>query len=429
MALDPDDDGFSDGFEADKKAVLFPLAVSRRAAKPEQETSVPRAPALWIDTDAWVEEQVPARPWIVPGYMMRGAVTLVAGMGSAGKSSLMVGWAVSLAFGEALGRFEPRGQFTVALYNVEDDQNEQRRRLSAAMRPIGRHPGQLGGRIIRCGPRDVGTLIERDATTGEISTTAAWADLVAMLTERKPDVLILDPLVELHTAEENDNTALRSVIAKFRALAQQHQIAIVLVHHARKGSVAGDMDGVRGAGSLVGAARSVFTVTPMTEEEAVELGVQVETRRRFVRVDSAKANYAPSSEAAWHELQDYELDNGESVAAILPWAPPQAARVGASVEQLALIGAAVSRGLHGGPYSPRLSPDQPRSVAALMAQHGVTTDKAQKATLKALLAQGFTVQEWLDGQRRRRTGLRAANGSPAAKWCESQAPQAGFLDE
>lgn len=429
MALDHDDDGFGAEFEADKRAVLFPLAAARAATKQPASNATPSEPALWVDADGWVEEQVPRRPWVVPGYLMRGAVTLVAGMGSAGKSSLMVGWAVSLAFGEPLGRFAPPTSCRVALYNVEDDEHEQRRRISAALRPLGRHAGELAGRVIRCGPRDVGTLIERDATTGEIRTTQAWTDLLAMLAAHKPDVLILDPLVELHTAEENDNTALRSVIAKFRALAQQHDLAIVLVHHARKGSVAGDMDGVRGAGSLVGAARSVFTVTPMTEEEAVDLGLQVDTRRRFVRVDSAKANYAAASEAAWHELQDYELDNGESIAAILPWTPPQTARVGASTEQLALIAAAIERGIQGGPYSPRLSPEQPRSVAALMAQHGVTTDKAQKATLKALLAQGFTVQEWLDGQRRRRTGLRAANGTPAAKWCESQAPQAGLLDD
>ena len=36
-----------------------------------------------------------------------------------------------------------------------------------------------------------------------------------MIGAQCPDVLILDPLVELHDAEENDNTALRAVMAKF----------------------------------------------------------------------------------------------------------------------------------------------------------------------------------------------------------------------
>lgn len=423
MPDDGEDDAFNRAMDANR-APYPRIAFSKPAAVPAKRDS-----ALWVDDAGWIEQDMPTRPWIVPGYLMRGAVTLVAGMGSAGKSSLMVGWAVALAFAEPLGRFQPTAAAKVVLYNVEDDQHEQRRRLSAALRPIGRNALDLAGRIIRCGPRDIGTLIERDATTGEIHTTDAWNDLVRLIADTRPDVVVLDPLVELHTAEENDNTALRSVIAKFRALAQQHQIAVVLVHHARKGSVAGDMDGVRGAGSLVGAARSVFTVTPMTEEEAVDLGLNVETRRRFVRVDSAKANYAPSSEAAWHELQDYELDNTEMVAAILPWTPPQAARAGASVEHLALIGAALSRGIQGGPYSPRLAPEQPRSVAALMAQHGITTDKAQKATLKALLGQGFTVQEWFDGYRKRRTGLRSATGMPAARWCDGVSQGSGLLDQ
>jgi hypothetical protein len=430
MALDHDDDGFAAGFEADRRAVLFPLA-GGKAASPAKviAPAAERKPAIWADDEDWLEQQTPPRPWIVPGHLMRGAVTLVAGMGSAGKSSLMVGWACAIALGEPLGRFEPRDCGKVVLYNVEDDLHEQRRRIAAALRTFGRNPRDVAGRIVRCGPTDVGTLIERDATTGEVHTTAAWEDLVALLEAQKPDVVVLDPLVELHTAEENDNTALRSVIAKFRALAQQQQIAVVLIHHARKGSVAGDMDGVRGAGSLVGAARSVFTVTPMTEEEAADLGIAGDLRRRFVRVDSAKANYAPASDASWHELQEYLLENGETIAAILPWTPPQTASRGASTEQLTLIAAALERGIQGAPYSPRLALDEMRSAGALMAHHGITTEKAQKATLRALYAQGFTVQEWADQGRRKRKGLRAPNGAPAARWCESQAPQAGLLDE
>ena len=50
--------------------------------------------AIWIDENAWVEAELPPRPWVAPGYALRGAVTIVAGPPSALKSSLMLAWAV-----------------------------------------------------------------------------------------------------------------------------------------------------------------------------------------------------------------------------------------------------------------------------------------------------------------------------------------------
>ena len=101
------------------------------------------------------------------------------------------------------------------------------------------------------------------------SDTDAMDALEAMVEEFKPDVLMLDPLVELHTAEENDNTGLRAVVAHFRTLAKRHNIGLVLAHHTRKGTtMPGDPDAIRGAGSIVGAVRVAMTVCTMNEEEA-----------------------------------------------------------------------------------------------------------------------------------------------------------------
>lgn len=403
-----DDDGFNRAMDANRG----PIRAVRGGAVPSRDGK----PVLWSDAGEWVEATLKPRPWVVPSYAMRGAVTIVAGQGSAGKSSLMVGWAVAAAIGQPLGRFIPTEPLKVLTYNVEDDADEQRRRLSAALRPFGRYPRDLVGRVIRCGPAGVGTLIDRDMT-GQISLTPAWDALKALLIEHRPEIVILDPLVELHTAEENDNTALRLVIAHIRELAQTHDCAVILVHHTRKGAVAGDVDSIRGAGSLVGAARAAFTVAPMSEEEAETLGISDRTRKHYVRVDSVKGNYAPAQDADWHQLQEYELDNGEVIAAMIPWVPPAAAS-GPSPEAMALISAAIERGTAGGPYSPRLAPDQARSVAPLLAQHGMASAAAQKKALKALLAEGFQVLAYRNANGDERNGIRAPSGLPAAKWVE-----------
>jgi hypothetical protein len=416
-----DDDiaGFNRAMDANRPgqpiraAQVIPLR-GETAAAPDR----PKA-AVWVDRDIWSETLIKPRPWIVPGYLMRRTVTVVAGPGGAGKSSLTAGWCVALALGQPMGGFAPNAPYTSLIYNIEDDQEEQRRRFSAALRPYGRPPAAVAERIIRCGPTGVGTLLDRDLGTGQIALTLAWQELEEVLRQCRPDVVFLDPLVELHTAEENDNTALRLVIAHLRELAQRFDCAIVLVHHTRKGATAGDVDSIRGAGSLVGAARCAFTVTPMTEDEAEEVGVPPSKRRSYVRVDDVKGNYSPAKDADWHELLQYDLDNGEGVAAMIPWNRPAAA-TGPALEVMEMIAAEVELGTSGGPYSPRLAVDQDRSLAPLFAKHGITSDRAQKGALKALMRQGFSVQKFRNGHRDERNGLRSPNGLPAAKWVDAQ---------
>ena len=277
---------------------------------------------LWVDGQPFNAATIPRRPWAVPGYLMRGSVTVLSGQGAGGKSSLVVRWTVNLAAGEALGQFAPIAPMRVVNYNTEDDRDEQQRRYSAALKASDHGPEVLQ-RIIRCGPEDVGTLFERDPVTGRITPTAAMAQLEELCVTTEADVLFCDPLAELHNAEENDNTAMRAVVAAFRSLAKRLNIAVVILHHDRKGNSApGDMDRVRGASAISGAVRVMLTLTTMTEEEADKLGIPPDQRRRHFRIDGAKSNYAPTQEAEWWRLAAYEIENGEQIAACMPWQAP-----------------------------------------------------------------------------------------------------------
>lgn len=283
------------------------------------------APALWIDDGDWTEAEIPPRPWVAPGYALRGAVTVVAGPPSAMKSSLMLAWAVALALGKPHGDFRPIEADASLIYNVEDNQTEQRRRLSAVLRQFDTLAAEIRGKIVRVGPAGIGTLFTLDKETGAVLPTAAMTALRALIAERSPAMLIADPLAELHTAEENDNTALRAIVAEFRALAQEFNIAVILVHHTRKGAVIpGDPDSARGASAIIGAGRIVLTLCTMSEDDADVLGLPKDrkTRFRYVRLDDAKQNYAGIGEAQWYEKALYTLDNGEMVPAAVPWQPP-----------------------------------------------------------------------------------------------------------
>jgi hypothetical protein len=425
---------------------IFPLRGSTSFDADVTSPPGARAAALWVDDGDWDETDIPRRGWIAPGYVMRKAVTLIGGQGSAGKSSLCVGWAVALATGQALGRFQPVrrhgvaaqecARYRVSLYNVEDDNDEQKRRLTAALRVAGYGPDALRGRVARLGPHNIGTLLELDPATGRLRETPVWERLVEHIEAFRPDVLCLDPLVELHTADENSNGELRHVIARLRGLAQQYDLAVLLVHHTRKGSVAGDMDSLRGAGSIVGAARMVFTVATMTAEEAQKLGVSAVARRSFFRVDGAKANYAPASDASWHELSEYRVDNGvaddagmrgedgDRVAAAKAWTPPEAARADDSPELMARIEAAIERGVGGEPYATHISEDlqkHPRSLWPVLVGLGITDRKVQRDVVKALLRdRGVEAAQYVNAKGNKPVGLRAKSGRPAVRWVEGE---------
>jgi replicative DNA helicase len=301
-------------------------AFSRLQAEIRQTAESSAPSALWVDDGSWKEEDIPVRAWVAPGFALRGGVTILSGPPSAMKSSLMLAWACSVALGRPHSDFRPRKPGKVAVYNCEDDGDEQRRRLSATLRQFGACPDDIRGKVIRTGPLRIGTLFVVDSQTGTIIESPALAVLRVLLREYTPDMLIVDPLAELHTAMENDNTAMRAVVSSFRELAKEFNVAVVILHHTRKGSVTpGDIDASRGASATIGATRVALTLTTMSKEDAEALGIDTdrETREGYIRLDDARQSYAAISEARWFQKAVYTLANREQVAAAVPWTPPK----------------------------------------------------------------------------------------------------------
>ena len=103
-----------------------------------------------------------------------------------------------------------------------------------------------------------------------------------IIAERKINLVILDPLVKTHTAEENDNVALDAVACILARIAGDMNCGVDVLHHERKdGSpAAGDANRGRGASSFRDAARLLYTLTPMTEAEREQFGLSEADRRR-----------------------------------------------------------------------------------------------------------------------------------------------------
>ncbi len=78
------------------------------------------------------------------------------------------------------------------------------------------------------------------------------ARLRAAVRQLAPRLLVLDPFVRLHRIDENDAGEVSALLGYLRALQRQHDVAVLVVHHARKNGSAGTQAGLslRGSGDF-----------------------------------------------------------------------------------------------------------------------------------------------------------------------------------
>lgn len=263
---------------------------------------------LWEGLD-----DVPPRPVIVEGLLQRGVVTFVVGKGASAKSLFAQNIGLMVAAGVPWTHWEPRQAGGVLIVNAEDDLDEQRRRLAAARDAFNALPVQ-----------PLQTVETTDnvlfSLTPELrpQVTPAFHALSKLIQQLAPDVVVIDPLVEHHALNENDNGHMALVVSSLRRLARQANCALMVVHHGRKGAAGGDQDGARGASALVNAARAAITMEPMTDEQAKGLSEKErENQRMYISVADAKMNYAERLGHRFLKLEGQQHINGESYPALI----------------------------------------------------------------------------------------------------------------
>jgi hypothetical protein len=370
--------------------------------------------------------QMPKRLWAAKDRLLRGAVTLLFGPPDQGKSLLLVRWAVNFALGRSFGGLKPGAPCRVLTLFAEEDADEQHRRIEAALLAEQATHADLHDRLRMFIPADLATMFMFNRTTRRLGETRIWQALIEAITTQAIDVLVLDPMVELHTAEENDNVQLKAVISKLRSLARQHNIAVLLCHHSSKisrkeGLLAGNLDAVRGASAIGGAVRTAFSLVEMEEAECRALGVAPELRRYYVRLDLARnSQAAPARVAEWYHKLGMLNANGDETATLEPWSPPAGTQVDAATLDalVADIGAgcATANGIE--PWSPSLD-NYPRSLRALFEAHGLMDRPTQERTWQTLQTQHHVVVAVYRKTTKNRTkaqGVRTTTGLPSVKW-------------
>jgi len=248
--------------------------------------------------------------------LVRGEATLLVSAGGVGKTTVAIGKSISVATNRRLLDEKVFGTDLKALYiNAEDSRDEMRRRVWAFCMKHGLSEQDLG-RFSLYGTDDwqvQGISFLRVERGGSVLDQAGIDRFEELLEALRPDLVVLDPLVALCGGGNiNDNAAMALVMRALKRLAGKFNCAVLILHHTRKGSVSGDVEGISGASALANLSRRALMAAPMTAEEGKLLGVLPSELGAYFKVVVAKANLAPrSADVAWYRLDSVELPNAE----------------------------------------------------------------------------------------------------------------------
>lgn len=290
------------------------LARQKLAAATAPATELPVVRASDVDPAG-----IPRREWLLHHRLLRRYVTATIAPGATGKSTYVTLEALALATGQDLTGQYPTTAANVWLINGEDPQDELQMRIHGAARDYGIHPARLDRLWVSSG-RDHDYRLVEQINDAVFPRQGVIDQMRRFIREQQIDVLILDPLIQFHGADENSNSGMQAVARVLTDIAHDTNCGVSIIHHSRKRVAtdgAGDAESARGASALIDAVRLAHTVTKMDADAAERLHVPEEDRNWYVRLDDAKVNLAPpASRVRWFRFRSVTLPNLESVGVL-----------------------------------------------------------------------------------------------------------------
>ena len=196
-------------------------------------------PPLRVLQIADLEPETDEHPaWLIEELWAREAVGLIGGAPKSCKTYLALEIALAVASGApCLGRFAVHEPGPVLLFAAEDAPSQVRERLQ----------GLAHARGVAFERLPVFLILAEQLRLDDERDQRRLAEAVAT---HQPRLLVLDPFVRLHRLNENSAPEVSGLLAELRALQRRFHVAVLLVHHTRKGSgpVAGQA--LRGSSDL-----------------------------------------------------------------------------------------------------------------------------------------------------------------------------------
>lgn len=258
---------------------------------------VERRPLFGMDAVDLLRVEFPPCQWLVTGLITKGGTTVAAGEPKAGiKTWMLIELAVAIATGtKAFGEFFAE-YGRVAIFFAEDQAQSVRNRIRATLAGAGRliAPGQL---LLQPRGEFIDVLKDDDM---------AW--LVASVRRLGHiDLLVLDPLRDIHSGEEDKSDSMREVMRRIRLLGELLGCTVACSHHVPKQTkdTAGRRPGqnLRGSSAIHGSIDSGLYIQPGEGDGTNE----------FTATVISQVKNARSAGAFGLELAIEDDPNGEAV--------------------------------------------------------------------------------------------------------------------
>lgn len=271
------------------------------------------------------QEKLMAREWVIHGWILKKALTLVIGQAGVGKTIFNIQLAVSLAYGNKILGREVLDRGNVLILASEETRNELRIRIKAALQHLEVKDDKKHKIYIR-GLEEQIKLV--NFTQTDAKKTTDYKRLVLAIKKYKIKYIILDPLISFQTGayDENNNAKMEQYVKDYLIpLAVENDGAVIAGHHTNKFSMISIQDrellvdhqvalnSARGASSLVAAARFVLAMQPMTRKLFDEFFkahiTDGSTFTHYAGLIEAKSNYnVVEDDISWLKKQEVTLD-------------------------------------------------------------------------------------------------------------------------
>ncbi len=201
--------------------------------------------------------------WLVESLWARAGVGILGGAPKCCKSWLALEIVIAVASGApCLGVFDVDDAGPVLVYMAEDAASVVKARLAGICRHRGRTLGELPVHVITA----PALRLDHAHDQGRLQDAVA---------RYAPRLLVLDPFVRLHRIDENDAGQVSGLLGYLREVQRAHDVAVLVVHHARKNGTAGQPgQSLRGSGDFFAWADSLLYV----RRHRAELRLTVEHR-------------------------------------------------------------------------------------------------------------------------------------------------------
>lgn len=201
--------------------------------------STPHLEPLPVVLASELEEPRPERRWLVDTLWARAGVGVIGGAPKCCKSFLGLDLALSVASATpCLDVFDVHDPGPALLYSAEDDAPTIKARLNGLCRHRGLDLAALPVHVIT-------------APTLRLDLDLDQRRLQRTVAELRPRLLLLDPFVRLHRIDENHAGEVSALLAYLRNLQRTLDLAVAVVHHARKNGRSGSTgQNLRGSGDF-----------------------------------------------------------------------------------------------------------------------------------------------------------------------------------